>query len=880
MRRTLFHCIILFIFPLCALGQRLPLGAVPVQYRLTFTPDFQTRTFTGEEVITIRLIKPTNSITLNAAEIKFNAASVEVGRTSIPAKAFLDADRETAKIIASRPLPAGLVKLHISFTGELNDKLRGFYFSQSGGRKYAVTQFEPTDARRAFPCFDEPDRKATFDITIVADKTDTAISNSKIVSDAPGPGENKQTIHFAVTPKMSTYLVAMLVGQFECAEGSADGIPIRACGVPGKKQLGGFAVQAAEYFLHYYDSYFAMKYPWSKLDMIALPDFEAGAMENIGAITYREDALLIDEKHASLAAQKRVAIDIAHEMAHQWFGDLVTMKWWDNLWLNEGFATWMESKPVAEWKPEWKQPLDDVSATGRTLELDSLTTTRPIRSRADTNDEINEQFDGISYGKANAVLRMVESYVTPRVFRQGVNNYLKAHSYGNATAEDFWGAITKVSGKPVNKVMSSFVVQPGVPLISIFQHGAEAGLMQERFFSDRQLLGSARDQVWTIPVCLKQLPPAGTQVESAAPGGEQNGKCVLFTGKQQTVPLPGGSGTVVLNAGAHGYYRSDYSAESRKAIAVAAEHALTPAERISLLDDEWALARVGRESLAEYMDLLEALRADREPVVVEKVLSVIEDIRDSLVAESEQPAFRAWVRAYLRPIYADLNKPNARLGEEERELRANVFGVLGRSGEDPEIVAEARRLTEQYLQDPDSVDSNMAAEAPPLAAAHGDAALLDQFVRQLKNAKTPQQYTQVLHAIPAFSDPVLVRRVLELAVSGQVRNQDSAGLIMRVMEHPAGKNIAWDFVRSHWDQVLAQTTVSSGAAIVSGTASFCSADMAEQVRQFFSVNKVPAAERRLRQTIERINECADFKSLQQHNLASWLSSHAPSQAGQ
>ncbi|HEX6467371.1 MAG TPA: M1 family metallopeptidase, partial [Terriglobales bacterium] len=298
-KRLFFHCVILFIFPLSAFSQRLPQGAVPLHYQLRFTPDFQNNTFSGEEVISIRLLRPSKSITLNAAEIKFNTVSVEVNRATLPAKAFLDSDRETANIIAGRPLPAGLVKLHISFTGVLNDQLRGFYLSTSGGRKYAVTQFEPTDARRAFPCFDEPDRKATFGITIIAPKSDTAISNSKIISDTPGPGAEQHTIQFAVTPMMSTYLVAMLVGQFECAEGAADGVPIRACGVPGKKDLGVFAVRAAEHFLHYYDHYFAMKYPWSKLDMIALPDFEAGAMENIGAITYRENALLIDEKHAS-----------------------------------------------------------------------------------------------------------------------------------------------------------------------------------------------------------------------------------------------------------------------------------------------------------------------------------------------------------------------------------------------------------------------------------------------------------------------------------------------------------------------------------------------------------------------------------------------------
>jgi len=319
-----FGFLLLLLTPVFA--QRLPEGAIPQHYQLTFTPDFNTDTFAGEEIIDLKLTKLANSITLNAAELKFNSVSVEINKMLLPAKAYFDADREMATINAGRPLRPGPVRLHISFTGILNDKLRGFYLSKGPHRKYAVTQFEPTDARRAFPSFDEPDKKATFDISVVANKEDIAITNSKLVSDSPGPGESKHTLKFAATPKMSTYLVAILVGDFQCLEGSADGVPIRACAIPERKELGRFALQTAEYVVHWYDNYFGIKYPWDKLDMIAIPDFEAGAMENIGAITYRETAMLLDEQHASLAAKKNVAIDVAHEITHQWFGDLVTMK--------------------------------------------------------------------------------------------------------------------------------------------------------------------------------------------------------------------------------------------------------------------------------------------------------------------------------------------------------------------------------------------------------------------------------------------------------------------------------------------------------------------------------------------------------------------------
>jgi aminopeptidase N len=873
MKRCISKFGLLLLFASLAFAQRLPEGAIPQHYQLTFIPDFNSDTFAGEEIIDLKLTKPATSITLNAVELRFNSVSIEVNKGSLAAKAYFDPDREMATINAGHSLRPGPVRLHISFTGTLNDKLRGFYLSKGPRRKYAVTQFEPTDARRAFPSFDEPDKKATYDISVVADKGDTVITNSKLVSDSPGPGENKHTLKFATTPKMSTYLVAILVGDFQCLEGSADGIPIRACAVPGKKDLGHFALQTAEYVVHWYDNYFGIKYPWDKLDMIAIPDFEAGAMENIGAITYRETAMLVDEAHASLAAKKNVAVDVAHEIAHQWFGDLVTMKWWDNLWLNEGFATWMETKPLADWKPEWNMPLDDVAATDQALVLDSLQNTRPIRSPANRYAEINEQFDGIAYGKAAAVLRMVESYVTPDVFRRGVGSYLKAHSYGNATAEDFWGVITRASGKPVDKIMSTFVAQPGAPLVAALQQGTSASLIQERFFSDRKLLASAPNQTWVVPVCLKQLDSPAAQSSNNSMNAPA--RCVVFQGKQQTVPLPDMPGNLFLNAGAHGYYRSEYDQATRKKIAGVAERALLPAERISLLGDEWALARVGRESIGDYMDLIEGLRAERHAAVLEQILPNLQYIGRYLVAEYEKPEFQTWLRNYLRPIYDDLQKPGALRNDEDRELRAEVFGLLGDKAQDTDILKEARQLTQQYLRDPGSVDSNLAEQALQLAAMHGDAALFEQFVQKMKSSITPEEHNRYLYALTYFRDPPLVKRALELGISGQIRNQDSPYFIGAIMQDEVSKKVAWDFVRSHWNRVVAQTTTSSGQAIIAGTGNFCDADTAQQVRQFFSVNKVTAAERTLKQTLEKINGCADFKRLQQTNLSGWLSHHAP-----
>jgi len=396
-------------------AQRLSAGVHPQHYSLTLAPDLHAATFSGEETIDVMLDAPAKSITLNALEIKF----VDVKAYSLPTATYfygklgsqprplsplegdkhpqtatvtLDEQKQQATFSFANELPAGRVTLAIRYTGILNDKLRGFYLSKTKARNYAVTQFESTDARRAFPSFDEPALKATFDIALVVDAADTVIANTNMISDNPGPVVGKHTLRFAPTPKMSTYLMAFLVGDFKCVEGSSDGVPIRACATPERVKYANFALTSAEYILHYYDNYFGIKYPMPKLDMIGIPDFEAGAMENFGAITYRESDMLVDEKNAPVEARAEVASVVAHEMAHQWFGDMVTMNWWNNIWLNEGFATWMENKPLEAWKPEWHIHEQVASDLNGAMNLDAQRVTRTIRAEAITRDQINEMF--------------------------------------------------------------------------------------------------------------------------------------------------------------------------------------------------------------------------------------------------------------------------------------------------------------------------------------------------------------------------------------------------------------------------------------------------------------------------------------------------------
>jgi aminopeptidase N len=854
-----------------AVAQRLPEVAAPENYKLTFAPDLEKATFEGEETISIRVLKPTSEITLNAVDIDFHQVTIANGGRIQKAKVTPDKNKEMVVLSVEQPLSEGPATVHITYTGILNSEMRGLYIGKDDqSRKYAASQFEATDARRAFPSFDEPDYKSTFDITAVADKGQVAISNQKIVSDTPGPGD-KHTVRFATTAKLSSYLAALVVGNFEYIEGEADGIPIRVYGTPGKKEMGKFALESAEHVLSYYDKYFNIKYPYGKLDLVGLPDFSAGAMENAGCITFREVLLQIDEKQGSVDLKKTIASVIAHEMAHQWFGDLVTMKWWDDIWLNEGFATWMSSKPLEKWKPEWNYDLDDVSGTGGTLNTDSLANTRPIHQAADTPAQIQELFDGIAYGKAASVLRMLESYLGEETFRAGVNAYLQQHQYANATADDFWGAQAKTSKKPVDQIMPTFVKQAGVPILNVRSqcsgNSTTVELDQRRYYYDREKFQAANDQIWQVPLCLKSS--TGAQ------------KCELLTKKQATITLPGCSTWVLANAGATGYYRAGYQPEAVRALAGDAESKLSPAERIALQTDIWASVRVGREPVGDYLAFAQGLASDRNRAVLEDVLGRLNFIGQYLVTDSDRESYRIWLRHYLTPVLKDVGwDPKPGESDEQRTLRSRVFNSLGYDARDPEVLAQARKIADKVLDDPASVDREMAVGALSLAALNGDEAFYGRLMTALKNPKSPEEYYMYLFSLPQFSDPKLLQRTLDYALSPDVRSQDALGVITSVMGNPEGEKQAWDFVLSHWDAVQKAGGPFASAQVVGATSSFCDAHMRDQVVDFYTAHKIAAAERTYRQSIERINNCVDLKSQQEPQLASWLGQHGSSAGGQ
>ncbi len=842
-----------------ASAQRLPQIVRPEHYRLWLAPDLRAATFSGVETIDVNLAEPTNQITLNAAEIDFKNVYVTSMGQQQKAVVTLNKEKEQATFTVPETIAAGKAMLSIGYTGILNNELRGFYLSKTAKRNYAVTQFEATDARRAFPCFDEPAFKATFTVSLTIDEGDTAISNEQIISDKPGdetgPVPGKHTIKFATTPKMSTYLVAFLVGDFQCTSGESDGVTIRSCSTPDKVALTPYSVDVAKFVLHYYNNYFGIPYPLKKLDLIALPDFEAGAMENFGAITFRETALLIDPKTASVGALKGVALTIAHEMAHQWFGDLVTMQWWDNLWLNEGFATWMENKPIAAMYPEWNIDQSVVFGINGVLNLDAQPTTRAIRAKADTPDEINQMFDGIAYGKASDVLLTVENYLGEETFRQGVHNYLAAHSYGNATAEDFWGAQTATSHKPVDKIMESLVAQPGAPILTFGEQArGKVAVHQRRFFLSPGIVPDPK-QMWMLPVCFKTIS-----------GGQQ---CELIPSLDYGTKVP--RGLFFANAGGKGYYRSAYSPKAYAALVAQVETTLNPAERISLIGDQWAQARSNKVPIGAYLDLVAAVKGDPNAEVVSNALNGVNVIYERVAATPEEKtALFRWISTTFAPEYFKLGPPASTDSANTRELRAQLLAILGLHGEAPLITALARNYAQLYLGDPAEADHTLGQTALSIAARNGDATLFDQLQKIYETSPNPEFQESALRLLAVFENPALVQRSLDYATSGKVRNQDAAIQFAIALQSDENREQAWKYIQNNWEKVQAQFTTEMGAVLVGATGNFCSAEGRASVAQFFSTHKVASSDKALKHAIEHIDGCIEFRTLQESNLKQWL----------
>ena len=820
------------LLALPASAARLPRVVIPTHYALTVTPDIEAERFRGEVTIDGTVQRPTNEVVVNAAEMTFRNASILAGGRTLAASVTLDAASERATLRVGETVPVGPISIRIEYDGILNRQLRGFYIGVANGRKYLASQMEATDARRAFPSFDEPDLKATFDLTVIARANDAVISNSPVASETAGPGANQKTVRFATTPRLSTYHIALVVGDFQCLRDSADGIPLGICAWSDRVGLGQLSMDSTKELMRFFKGYYAMPYPFAKLDQIALTDFAAGAMENPGAITYRERGLLADPATSSFETRRRGVGTIAHEIAHMWFGDLVTMRWWDDIWLNEGFASWMARKAVEETFRSGVPATYVVDANERPLAVDVLSTTRAIRKSAETPEEIDQLFDAIAYSKTAALLEMLESYVGDEKFREGINLYLTRNAWSNASGSDFAAAMNDATGRDVAEILASYISQPGVPLVRVETRcqGDETvvELKQERFL----LRGGeeTRAQIWTIPVCLS------------------GGDCVVLREREQTFRLKGCRSGALANREGRGYY----IVSSKNTPAVAN---LTPSERTVLLRDSWYLVRSGQRSIGEHFDLAQSLGND--PHLMQNILSHAVTAERFLATDAQRPALQAWIR---------------RLGHATPKRTAELFETLGNAGADPQVRKESRQIATKTLSNPAAAgDPAIATQALTIAAIEGDRKLYDSYLRAYRSTTDPAVRSRIIAALPAFRDPALLRRTLDLALTDDVRSQDLASLLAGAIENRANSEMAWRFVADNWTAIAQKLPPGhAGRVIGAGAVAFCDAKWADEVQRFGK--DIKEARQSTAQTVERIQNCADLRNLQSANLSTWLSS--------
>jgi puromycin-sensitive aminopeptidase len=860
----------------------LPTEVRPVKYRITLSPNLTDFTFAGEETIDIEVSQEASQIVLNAAELEIHEAYLLRDGQRTPAQAIgLDAEAETATLTFAAPLPMGTMQLFIRFTGILNDKLRGFYRSEytlpdGTKRVMATTQFEAPDARRAFPCWDEPAHKAKFEIALIIPANLTAISNMPIVSDTPQSSGTK-LVRFAETPIMSTYLLAIMVGEFECVEAQAEGTLVRVWTTPGKKEQGRYALDVSCRLLSFYNSYFGIPYPLPKLDLIAIPDFAAGAMENWGAITYREVALLVDPAHSSAATKQRVAIIIAHEIAHMWFGNLVTMAWWNDLWLNEGFASWIEYKAVDHLFPEWDMWTQFIFAdTGPAMSLDGLRNTHPIEAEVKTPDDINELFDAISYSKGAAIIRMLEQFLSAETFRRGLVHYLSAHAYGNARTDDLWASLAHVSGKPVKEIMDTWTKQPGYPVVEVRHEGRRdeppaLALGQKRFLYDYDPEADEPDPaIWRIPVAIKSeaaVAPFFAMLE------ERQAAVPLAA----TAPSRGSQSWIIVNAGRSGFFRVNYSADMWERLRPAIEtQALPTAERLGLEADAFALMRAGYLPATQFLSLASAYAHEREYPVWSDLAGSLGWVSNVLAGEPVEPQLKAFARDLLRPIVAHLGwEPRSNESHLDALLRGIVLHEIGHYEEMP-VIAEARGRFDRYLRDPQAVHPDLRSTVLNLAAFGGDRSTFDALREVERRATLQEEKLRALAALTHFQQRELLQDTLELSLSPVVRSQDTIRVVAGVAANPQGRDLAWEFVTANWAE-FDRRYGGGGFLIVrlieSVTSSFTTLAKEREVAEFFLAHPVPAATRTVQQCLERIRINSRWLSRNRMEAAAWLTAY-------
>jgi puromycin-sensitive aminopeptidase len=832
---------------------RLPRAVAPSRYDIRLEPDLTTLTFRGEETIAVSVEEPVREIVVNAVELAVDeAVVVDAGGRQQRATVSLDDTDERCRLAFAEPLAVGAGRLRVRFRGTLNDKLRGFYrsvYKDPGGvtRTMAATQFEATDARRAFPCWDEPAFKAVFSVTLAIDPALTAVSNTRIVSEVAEDG--RKIVRFADTIKMSTYLVAFVVGELEHTEPSRVGAtPLSVWCVPGKRRLAAFGQEIAVASLAYFEDYYGLPYPGDKLDLLAIPDFAAGAMENLGAITFRETALLVDEGAASHAELQRVADVVAHENAHMWFGDLVTMSWWNGIWLNEAFATFMEMLAVDAWKPQWQRWVAFGVSRAAALSVDGLHSTRPIEFPVRAPREADAMFDVLTYEKGASVLRMLEQYLGPEVFRQGVRDYLRAHQYANADTGDLWAALGQAAGQPIPAVMDAWIFAPGYPLVSVAVEGGEIVLRQQRFTYLPEPLrwwGAAPVAAtgpgrWQVPVQLR-----------VTAGGRDTVERVLLDQPEIRRPLPAGFESVVANEGGHGFYRVRYDDHLRARL-LDRLPGLGAIERFNLVNDAWAVTVAGLMPTADYLELTARFRGERDKNVWSVLIGSFNAL-NRLVTPADRPKLEALVRDRVAPALAALGW-TPRPGEDEltRQLRGDLIRALGTLGNDPEVQARAAELYAGHERGSATVDPNVLPALIAVVAHAGDEGRYHEFFERFRTATTPQEEQRYLYALTAFRQPALVEQALARTVNGDIRTQDAPFVVRTMLMLVHSREAAWDFVKKQWDTMDRLYPKHGLRRMAEGVIGLATPELEADVHSFFQERRLDLGGKTLEQYLEQL----------------------------
>ena len=823
-------------FSFAATPGKLPKDVIPLLYDAHLVPDVQADTFRGEQRVEIEVVRATRRIVLNAANLTIERASLlGAGMLERSLAPVLDAQQETLSFEFETPLNPGRYTLALRFSGQINREGRGLFQVgyKAGGvdKKLIATTMEPSDARRMLPTWDEPAFRARFKLTVDVPASFKAYSNTPVEKQEK-LANGVQRIAFAPTPKMPSYLVVLVAGEMERVAARQDGVEIGVVTTAGKLGSTAFPLQATKDLLRYYNNYFGVPYPLAKLDQIAIPGGFNGAMENWGGIVYNESTLLYDPKKSPEDVKKLTFEVNAHEVAHQWFGNLVTMAWWDNLWLNEGFASWMAAKATEHFHPEWRPYLDGIAEREGVLNLDARKTTHPIQTRIDNEEQAAGAFDSITYVKGQGFLRMLEAYVGEDPFRKGIRAYMAKHQYSNTTTADLWAATEKASGKPVGQLAADWTTQPGYPLISVSQAcrdgKRQVTLSQEQFRLDEP---ATENRLWTVPLQV----------------GTVNGKAwyTLLANRSTTITQGGCDGTLVVDPYSVGFFRIQYDRASFDALASDAARLPDPT-RLKLLLDTWSLVTAGRMPLDAYVGLASKYGDEPRLAVWESILSNLGTLDRLARGEPEQPLIRRFLVQFVQPRFAKLGwEPRAGESSEERQLRALLASTLARAG-DERAIQEARRRFARYQADPSSISPEMLDFVVNTVGRYADGATYAALGKQVAAAATDEERNRFGGAMTLVQDPVLAADALRMAMSPQMP-ANLAGVIVANIgrEHP---DQAWEFAVANRDALLKSADAVGRnralASVVAGSSDARHADMMEQfVGQHFGPDALVEARR-------------------------------------